>query len=186
MTRTEACRTLGISSSASNSKAELVYKEKCKELRLQIVPGMPLETRQQAQTELVKVTSALHTVQISSPSIPHKAKQKARRKTHSRARQTSHNPIWPQTTGQPVADFVGSIPLPKKVVVFIFILTMLIVVSMLRSCINIRVSASTNTQATTIDDRPEPLNTSTEDTKAQETTKDIQKIQRYQRKILIW
>lgn len=185
MTRAEACITLGISSSSSNSKAELVYKEKSKELQLQMVPGMPLETRQQAQTELVKVTSALHIVQISSPSIPHQAKQKARRKTCSRPKQTPHRPFWPQKTGQPVADFVGSIPLPKKVVVLIFILAMLTVVSMLRSCTNIRVSASTNTQSTTIDDRPKPLNTSTEDTKAQETTKDIQKIQKYQRKILI-
>ena len=75
MTRIEACRALGISSSASISKAELLYQKKCKEFQLHMVPGMPQATRQKAQANLVRLTSAWETLQKSPSSTPQVPRQ---------------------------------------------------------------------------------------------------------------
>lgn len=134
MTSAEAHKTLGITSSTSHSKAELLYQEKCKKLRLQMVPGMPVTTRQKAHAEMALVDKAWQTLQSTRPTNPTTAKPAARRKAPRDTKQKSGNPFWPQTTGQPLADFVSVMPLSKPVVIAVFLLSILISISMVRSC----------------------------------------------------
>ena len=134
MTRAEAYKTLGITGSTSISKAEQFHKEKCKKLGFQMVPGMPAAMRQKAHAELTLVDMAWKTLQANQPTNPATAKPAARGKPHRKTKQKSGNPFWPQTRGQTVADFVSVMPLSKPVVIAVFLLSILITISMVRSC----------------------------------------------------
>jgi curved DNA-binding protein CbpA len=67
MTKAQAYQVLGLSSSADRSRAELLYRQKCRELRLQMMPGMPVAARQKAQAELARVDAAWQVLQAPNP-----------------------------------------------------------------------------------------------------------------------
>ncbi len=58
MTKAEAYRILGASRSVARFRAERLYQQRCTQLRLRMVPGMPVAIRQRAQVELAQVDAA--------------------------------------------------------------------------------------------------------------------------------
>jgi len=132
MTQAEAYTVLGISSSARRSKAELLYQEKSKKLRLQMVPGMPVAIRQKAQAELARVDTAWQIVQASRPTRPTSTKpattKPATRKT---ARPSPANVMpyrKPQTLAEAWEEVISLMPFSRPVAVMVLILVFLITI----------------------------------------------------------
>jgi hypothetical protein len=87
MTEIEAYKVLGTSSSVGRSRTELLYQQKCRKLRLQMMPGMPAEVRQRAQAELAPVNAAWQIIRAASP-----------------AKIPTTKPAWKPTTGPSTAN----------------------------------------------------------------------------------
>ena len=132
MTQAEAYTVLGISSSTRRSNAEMLYQEKSKKLRLQMVPGMPVAIRQKAQAELARVDTAWQIVQAARPTRPTSAKpttpKPAKRKT---ARPSPANVMpyrKPQTLGETWEEVISLMPFSRPVAVIVMILVFLITI----------------------------------------------------------
>jgi len=67
MTKAEAYRVLGTSRSVARFRAERLYQQKRRHLRLQMVPGMPVTVRQRAQAELAQLDAAWHVIAAAGP-----------------------------------------------------------------------------------------------------------------------
>ena len=67
MTKADAYRVLGTSRSVARSRAERLYQQKCRHLRLQMVPGMPVAVRQRAQAELAQLDAAWRVIAVAGP-----------------------------------------------------------------------------------------------------------------------
>ena len=134
MTKTQAYKMLGTSSSAGRGRAELLYREKCRKLRLQMVPGMPAEVRQKAQAELAAVDAAWQIIRASSPAKTPPTKS-ARKPTTgpsaanvtSRPRPQAPAPAWdPAASETPFSS-------PVMVIVAIAVLVLIVMALLTRS-----------------------------------------------------
>lgn len=132
MTKAEAHQILGTGGSVSRSKAELLYREKYKKLRLQMIPGMPVATRQKALAELARVDTAWKTLQAPGSAKP-AAKRPATKKP---ARPRSGNVIpyrKPQTLAEAWEQVVALSPFSEAVTAIITITVFLLtIMSLLR------------------------------------------------------
>jgi len=129
MTQAEAYRVLGISGSAKRSKAEILYQEKSKKLRLQMVPGMPVAIRQKARTELARVDTAWQIVQAARPTSAKPATAKpATRKTARPSPATVMPYRKPQTLAEAWEEVISLMPFSKPVAVIVLILVFLITI----------------------------------------------------------
>jgi len=138
MTQAEAYRVLGISSSTRRPNAQLLYQEKCKKLRLQMVPGMPVAIRQKAQAELARVDTAWQIVQAARPTRPTSAKPvTAKPATRKKARPSPPNVIpyrKPQTLAEAWEQVVLLSPFSEAVTAVIMIAVFLLtIISLLKN-----------------------------------------------------
>ena len=132
MTKTEARKTLGITSSTSRSKTELIYTEKCKKLRLQMVPGIPETTRHNAYDELAKVTTAWLILQ-AAPAAPRYQRKQTYRKPPTRRSTPAKRSKQPQTLGEAWEELVAQMPFSEPVTLIILILVGLLFLILLAS-----------------------------------------------------
>jgi hypothetical protein len=146
MTIEQAYEELGVSRRSSPTKIEQAFKEKSQKLQLQMITGQSLSKRQQATEQMVKLATAHEVLQNSHLKATPKSNSSCSKKP-SRARQTFRNPFWLQTRGQPVADFVSAIPLPKPAVIASFVLLILMALSIVRSCATSCINAFAKAQA---------------------------------------
>jgi hypothetical protein len=120
MTKTEAYQILGISKSAAYSKADLLYREKCKKLRLQIIPGMPVTVRQKALAELCSIETAWKTLQAHSSTKS--SNPKSSRKKAARPSPVNVLPYTkPRTIAEAWEQVVSLMPFSRPVAVVIII-----------------------------------------------------------------
>ena len=98
MTKVQAYRALGTSSSVGRRRAELLYREKCRKFRLQMVPGMPIEVRQKAQAELATVDAAWQVIRASDPAKARKTRS-SRKPTACPSAASATPPHKQQTPG---------------------------------------------------------------------------------------
>jgi hypothetical protein len=133
MTKAEAYRVLGTSSSASRSKAELLYQDKCRKLRLQMVPGMPVAARQSARAEMAKINTAWQAIQAPGPA------RATTRQATATPRTTRSSPATvlpyrkPRTLGEAWQQVVSMMPFSEPVTVIILILVFLVTMAALLS-----------------------------------------------------
>ena len=125
MTKTEARQILGISSSTNRSKAELLYQEKCKKIRLQMVPGMPVTTREKALAKLTSVNAAWETLQ--SPRYKKPTTKKSPRKKTSKSSPVNVIPYRkPKTLAEAWEQLISLMPFSRPVAVVIIIAVFLL------------------------------------------------------------
>jgi len=127
MTQTEAYTVLGISGSTRRSKAEILYQEKSKKLRLQMVPGMPVAIRQKAQAELARVDTAWQIVQAARPTKPATTKAPTR-KTARPSPATVMPYRKPQTLAEAREEVISLMPFSRPVAVIVLILVFLMTI----------------------------------------------------------
>lgn len=138
MTKAEAYKTLGVGKSTSRSKAELVYREKCKELRSQLVPGVPTETRTKAGAELARLAAAWQTIRTEpahKTRTPKTATAKSPPKPPRPERPAVRPCQKPQTLGEAWEQVVSQMPFSEPVAVLILILMLLIAILSLLSAL---------------------------------------------------
>ena len=132
MTQEEARQTLGITGSTSRSKTALVYEEKCKKLRLHMVPGMPEATRHKAYSELAKLSSAWQTLQ-AVPAFRCRPRKKAHCKSPTRRHAPANRSQRPQTLADAWEAVVLQMPFSETVVVIIsIVIALLILISLMK------------------------------------------------------
>jgi precorrin-4 methylase len=138
MTKEEAYKTLGITGSISTSRAEQFYKEKCKKLRFQTVPGMPAAIRQKAHAELATVNMAWQVLQTAGHT-KHTATKPATPKpaVKKKAKPPSTYTIpyqKPRTLAEAWEQLFSLMPFSRPVAVIIVIAVFLLtIISLLRS-----------------------------------------------------
>ncbi len=133
MTKAEAYRVLGISSSAGRSKAELLYQDRCRKLRLQMVPGMPVAARQSAQAELARIGAAWQVIRAPGPARTATKQATATPRT-TRSSPASVPPYQkPQTLGEAWQQVVAVMPFSEPVMAIILVLVFLITIAALLS-----------------------------------------------------
>ena len=132
MTKAQAYRVLGMSSSVGRGRAELLYRQKCHELRLQMMPGMPAAARQKAQAKLAQVNAAWQVVRAPSPA------QTTARKT-PRKQPTGPAPVHltpyhkAQSPGKAWEQMASALPFPELVtVILVIVVLVLAIVTLLR------------------------------------------------------
>ena len=130
MTQEEARQLLGITGSISRSKTALVYEEKCKKLRLHMVPGMPEVTRHKAYSELARLSTAWLTLQ-AAPAFRHRSKKKVHCKSPTRRHTPTNRSQKPQTLADAWAAVVFQMPFSETVVVIISIAIALLILILL-------------------------------------------------------
>lgn len=79
MTKAQAYKVLGASRSVARFRAERLYQQKCRHLRLQMVPGMPVAVRHRAQAELAQLDAAWHVITAAGPARSPARKPAARK-----------------------------------------------------------------------------------------------------------
>jgi hypothetical protein len=116
MTKAEAYSVLGTSNSVACSKTELLYQQKRKELRLQMVPGMPVATRQKAMTDLTTLEAAWQVLQTAPPT-PHRSPKRARSKPMPAQPVTAANVAspWAQSLGEAWDQVILLLPFSRPV-----------------------------------------------------------------------
>ena len=130
MTKAEAYRVLGTSSSADRSTAELLYQDKCRKLRLQMVPGMPVAVRHSAQAELARIDAAWQVIRAPGPART--ATRQAATPRNTRPSPASVPPYRkPQTLGEAWEQVVAVMPFSEPVTAIILILVFLITMAAL-------------------------------------------------------
>lgn len=127
MTKAQAYKVLGTSSSAGRCRAELLYGEKCRKLRLQMMPGMPAEARQKAQAELATVDAAWQIIRASSPAKT-PATQSARKPTTGSSAANVTSRPRPQTPGQAWDPAASETPFSSPVMVIVAIAVLVLIV----------------------------------------------------------
>lgn len=130
MTKAEARTTLGITGSANRSEAALVYEEKCKKLRLKMVPGMPEATRHKAYAELARLIAAWRILQPIS-AAPRRQRKRAYRKPPIRRPVSKNSSQRPQTLGEAWEEVLSMMPFPEPVVAMVIIAVFLLVIASL-------------------------------------------------------
>lgn len=129
MTETDAYKVLGASRSVAQSRAERLYRQKRAQLRLQIVPGMPLATRQKAQAQLAELETAWQVLQVSRPARarrPTKKKPKPAARKAATPSRTPRRPYpKPQTLGEAWEQVASMMPFSEPVTAIILILGLL-------------------------------------------------------------
>lgn len=126
MTKAQAYQVLGMSSSASYRRAELLYREKCRNLRLQMVPGMPAEVRQEAQAELARVDAAWQVIRTPSPTKTTRKAAKKQPAGPSTANVASYR--RPRTLGQAQGPAASVVPFSLPVIVILAIAVLILIV----------------------------------------------------------
>ncbi len=132
MTRAEAYKTLGITSSTSVYRAEQLYQEKCKKLRLQMVPGIPVTTRQKAHAEMALVDTAWQVLQTAGPTKhtatkPATPKPTAKKKTKPPSTYTIPYQK-PQTLAESWEQLISLMPFSRTVAVIVVITVFLLTI----------------------------------------------------------
>jgi hypothetical protein len=131
MTKTEARKTLGITSNTSHTKAKLIYRQKQQKLQAQLLPGTPRETREKAKHELAELTEVWHIIQTTTRSKPRttkpvKRKKPAKHKIPTQQPTTVKVYTQPETLGDFWDELISSMPFSEPVAVIILILMFLI------------------------------------------------------------
>lgn len=126
MTKTEACKLLDISISATRPQAELAYRQKQKKLQLQLIPGMPPETRRKAQSELVRLDSAWQTLKTLPVQEPIKIKPP--RATPRPKRSVPNLERKPNTLGEAWEQLSSTCPFPGPVLAVLLIVVFLLII----------------------------------------------------------
>ena len=124
MTKEEARKTLGITSSTSRSKTAMAYEEKCKTFRLQMVPGMPKATRHKAYGKLAKLSTAWQTLQ-AAPTARRPQRKKTHRKSPTRRPAPANRSQKPQTLAEAWEAVVFQMPFSEPVVVILVAVALL-------------------------------------------------------------
>ena len=127
MTKAEAYKTLGIPMAAGPKTAETSYLEKRKKLQIQFLPGIPFATRQEAQTELIRIDAAWRTIQASHKATPKPAKKRAA--TGNPTKPFPARPVpyqKPQTLADAWEELISMMPFSRHVTVAILILVFLL------------------------------------------------------------
>ena len=132
MTKEEAYKTLSITGSTSVYKAEQLYQEKCKKLRLQMVPGMPVTTRQKAQAEMALIDTAWQVLQTAGPTKhtatkPATPRPAAKKKTKPPLTYTIPHQK-PQTLAESWEQLISLMPFSRTVAVIIVITVFLLTI----------------------------------------------------------
>jgi hypothetical protein len=128
MTLSEAVHVLG-ADSMSHAKAGLLYREKREKLRLQMVPGMPVGMRQNAQAELARLEAAWQIIN-AQPATP--KKRRTRRNVPRRPAKVVPRGK-PQTLGEAWDQVASAMPFPEPVlVVMVILVALLILVALVR------------------------------------------------------
>ena len=118
MTKTEACKMLRVSPSASLAKKEQAYRQIQKSLQLRLIPGNSLTERQKAREQLGKIATAYQILQ-KSPAYKRPAyKTATTRPTATR----------PETLGDAWGLLVERIPLPEPVIAILLVVVIVLVV----------------------------------------------------------
>lgn len=130
MTEADAYRVLGVSRSTDRSRPERLYLQKCRQLRLRMVPGMPVATRQKAQAELARVDAAWQVIRASGPAGP-AAKKPAARKTATPSSPHALPYQKPQTLGEAWDQVASVMPFSESVTATVLILVSLITLTAL-------------------------------------------------------
>jgi hypothetical protein len=130
MTEEEARKTLGITSSTSRSKVAMVYEEKCRKFRLQMIPGMPEVTRHKAYGELAKLSTAWQTLQ-AAPTARHRQRKKPHRKSPTQRAASANRSQRPQTLAEAWEEVVFQMPFSEPVLVTILIAVALLTLTLL-------------------------------------------------------
>jgi hypothetical protein len=125
MTKTEAYKMLGIGRSTSRTKAEQAYHAKCKELRSQMVPGLPAQTRTKAGAELAKLTTAWQIIK-AAPTAKKPAKKSMPRQAPKSKPAAAKQHQAPQTLAEAWEEVVSQMPFPEPVMVIIVIAVLLL------------------------------------------------------------
>jgi hypothetical protein len=134
MTKAQAYKVLSMSTSASYGRAELLYREKCRRLRLEMMPGMPAEIRQKAQAELVTVDAAWQVIRATNPAKT-PATKPARKPTAGPSTRpvTSHHRAQTQSQAQDPAASETPFSSPVMVIVAIAVLILIAMTLLTRS-----------------------------------------------------
>jgi len=127
MTREEAYKALGVSRTAGRSKAEQLYRERCRKLRLQMVPGMPTTARQKAQAELARVDTAWQVLRAPGPATNTTGKPSTKRAARSSAANVVPHRT-PQTLGEAWEQVASAMPFSEPVIAVVLILVLLVVI----------------------------------------------------------
>lgn len=120
MTLSQAYSVLG-TNSRSHAKAQQLYRDKRQELRLQMVPGMPVKIRQNAQTELAQLEAAWQVIN-TRPATP---KKRRTQKTVPGPPVKAVPQGKPQTLGDAWDQAASTMPFPEPVIVIVVILVAL-------------------------------------------------------------
>ena len=121
MTKVDARKILGISSSAGLKPAGRAYRQKCQTFQLRMLPGYPCSDRQQAEAELVKLTAAWKIMQTKQPTKNKRTKPRATVNRQKPAKQSAT--IWDviHDMGQSWNILIGMTSLSKTTVLAILI-----------------------------------------------------------------
>ena len=125
MTKAQAYRVLGTSGSAGRSRAELLYRQECHQLRLRMMPGMPAAARQSAQAELAKVDAAWRVLQASRPTKPPPQKPASAKMPRS-VPANAKSPHEPQKRAKGYEGVTSVTPFSEPVTIIVVILVLLV------------------------------------------------------------
>lgn len=113
MTKTEACKMLRVSPSASLAKKKQAYRQIQKSLQLKLIPGNPITERRWAREQLSEIASA-HQVLQNTP----RAKKPVHKRTATK----------PETLGDSWDLFVSLMPFPESAIVILLIVVVALVI----------------------------------------------------------
>ena len=126
MTQVQARRILGISSSAGATPAERIYQTKCREAQRRLMPGNTRSERQKAQAELLKLTTAWHTLDFNTSKRPKPPKRK--RTAAPRPTRQARHPNSKPGLADVWDDLFAALPFQKPLVVAVFGAMVIVVV----------------------------------------------------------
>ncbi|NQV34142.1 MAG: hypothetical protein HQ515_15725 [Phycisphaeraceae bacterium] len=119
MTKTQARKILGISSSAGLKSAERIYRRECQKVQRHMMPGNTILERQKAQDTLLELTSAWHAMNTKPVKRPVNRKRPVRQTTA---------PNLPLDLAGAWDDLFAALPFPQPVVALLLMATVVMVV----------------------------------------------------------
>ena len=128
MTKREACKLLDISISATRPQAQVAYRQKQKKLQLQLIPGMPPETRRKAQSELVRLGSAWQALKTLPVHKPLKTKPQTVKPTLRPKPSIPNLSRKPKTLGEAWEQLSSTCPFPGPVLAVLLIVVFLLII----------------------------------------------------------
>lgn len=131
MTMEQARNILGISHSAGLKTVEQIYRQKCRQLQIRMVPGNPCSERMKAQTDIAELTTAWHLVSNGKSTENKNQKPRTAAKQYPANRKTTY--ASPQNLGSLWDEFVDMLPISKSAaLILLAAMFFLVIVSVLK------------------------------------------------------